>query len=95
MQSHFIKNTKVILAFCLMSFTPVMVFAAEISEEKLPDLCVQGVIIGGDAATVFINDKPARPGDTVLGAKITKISNSGIEFQYQGKSFFKKIGDGC
>ena len=52
---------------------------------------VYGVVATPNGIEALINDRRVREGDTVLGAKVKKITTGRIRFEYRGRVFEKKV----
>jgi hypothetical protein len=52
-----------------------------------PEITVDGIVSGGTIPQAVIRQKVVRVGDTVEGARITKITKEGVEIVYQGETF--------
>jgi len=57
----------------------------------LPELNVQGVMVGGDMHSAIINDKIVDLNGNIEGAKVIFIGQNGIRLLYKGKIFFLKV----
>ena len=62
---------------------------------KLPYLCIRGIVFNETEPMAIINEKFVGEGELVLGAKVMKIAESTVEFEYAGEVFVKEVGDGC
>jgi len=89
------KNVKVIFLFvfliCAINF---LVFAKD-SRTDSPYLCVSGIVYDVKFPLAMVNDKALEEGETILGAKVVKISEKTVEFEYEGKVFIKEVGQDC
>ena len=56
-------------------------------EIKPPSLIIQGIIWGGLLSQAVINGKVVKVGDTIEEAKITNISEDGIEIIFKNQTF--------
>ncbi|MEK7746420.1 MAG: hypothetical protein AAB576_07130 [Elusimicrobiota bacterium] len=52
---------------------------------------VYGVVATPNGIEALINDRRVREGDSVLGAKVKKITTGRIRFEYRGRVFEKKV----
>lgn len=52
---------------------------------------VYGVVATPNGIEALVNDRRVREGDTVLGAKVKKITTGRIRFEYRGRVFEKKV----
>ncbi|MBL7197000.1 MAG: hypothetical protein ISS47_02760 [Candidatus Omnitrophica bacterium] len=68
---------------------------AENEKAKLPYLCVKGVVFDAERPLAIINDKIVEEGETLRGAKILKISESSVQFEYEGEVFNREIDQDC
>lgn len=62
---------------------------AEVPEVPVtpPEIIVDGIVSGGSVPQAVIQQKVVRVGDTISGARISKITKEGIEVVYEGESF--------
>jgi len=65
------------------------------NEGGYPYICVSGIMFDEDKPLAVVNDQVVGQRDSVEGAKILKITNSYVRFEYKDKVFDKKIGEGC
>jgi len=56
------------------------------TEMVRPDLTVNGIMQGGESI-VIVNDKVLKEGDMIEGAKVIKINDKDVEFQFEGEVF--------
>lgn len=52
-----------------------------------PDIAVEGIVSGGHVPQAVIQKKVVHVGDTIGGARISKITKEGVEVVYEGESF--------
>jgi hypothetical protein len=64
-------------------------------KEQLPSVCVTGIMYDAENSLAVVNGESVRQGEQLRGVKIVKISESTVSFEYEGKAFEKRIGDGC
>ncbi len=57
----------------------------------LPDLRLQGVMVGEDMHEAIINNQIVPLQGTIEGARVVSVSNRGVELFYKGKKFFLKV----
>jgi hypothetical protein len=57
----------------------------------LPDLHVQGVIVGGGMFQAIINDQVVPLGTFIQGARVISVSDQGVGLSFKGKKFFLKV----
>lgn len=60
-------------------------------EVKLPDLKLQGVIVGEDIHQAIINDQVVPLLGTIEGARVDSVTKQGVELFFKGKKFFLKV----
>ncbi len=60
-------------------------------EVKLPDLKLQGVIVGEDVHQAIINDRVVPLLGTIEGARVDSVTKQGVELFFKGKKFFLKV----
>lgn len=88
-----------IIKLILLSLFFISVFSslsfAQDRKAKLPYLCIRGIVFHETEPLAIINEKFVGEGGSVLGAKVTKIAESTVEFEYEGEIFVKEVGDGC
>jgi len=58
---------------------------------KLPELNLQGVIVGEDVNEAIINDKVVPLLGFIKGAQVKAVSKQGVSLLYKGKNFFLKV----
>jgi hypothetical protein len=58
---------------------------------KLPDLRLQGVIVGDDMHEAIINNQIVPLEGAIKGARLESVSKEGVELLYKGKKFFLKV----
>jgi len=56
-----------------------------------PDLQVNGIFLDAKGNTALVNNEVVNEGDTIAGAKIVKITEEGVAFNYQGKEFLRRL----
>lgn len=61
--------------------------------EELPYICVKGILFDNDVPMALVNQGIVRVGATVAGAKVTQIGNASVQFEYEGETFERKLGD--
>jgi hypothetical protein len=97
----FRRNLPVIVWCLLFSFTACVfvprVFAE--SEEtssrvSLPSLYVGGVMFDKDRPMAIVNCRVLREGEEISGAKVVKIADSEVHFEYRGREFVRVVGEG-
>lgn len=69
-----------------------MVFS---EEERVPSLCIGGIVLGRERPLVIVNGRALGEGETIQGVRVVKIENSQVTFEYAGEVFKKKLGEGC
>ena len=57
----------------------------------LPDLKLQGVIVGEEIHQAIINDQVVPLLGTIMGAQIVSVSKQGVALLFKGKKFFLKV----
>ncbi len=57
----------------------------------LPDLKLQGVMVGEDMHQAIINDQVVPLLGTIDGARVDSVSKEGVELFFKGKKFFLKV----
>ena len=57
----------------------------------LPEINVQGVVVGDDMHQAIINDRIVPLQGYIKGAQLISVNKEGVEFLYKGKKFFLKI----
>jgi hypothetical protein len=57
----------------------------------LPDLKLQGVMVGGDMNEAIINDQSVSLLGYIKGAQVISVSKDGVGLLYKGKKFFIKV----
>jgi hypothetical protein len=62
-------------------------------EEKvvLPELTLNGVVLGEDIHQAIIDDQLVALQETIKGAQVVDVSKEGVALLYKGKRFFLKI----
>jgi len=55
------------------------------------NLEVEGIIKDKKGSLAMINDEVVSEGDTVAGAKVVKIEDDGVLFNYKNQEFFKRV----
>jgi len=60
-------------------------------EVKLPDLKLQGVMVGEDIHQAIINDQVVPLFGTMEGARVVSVTKQGVELLFKGKKFFLKV----
>lgn len=85
-QVHFNALRQAGKLILLLIFVPLTLFGQ-------PNLRLEG-ILGGREPLAAINGKIFKQGQTVQGAKITKITNNKVYFYYQGESFSLGVNTG-
>ncbi len=63
--------------------------------QKTPDICISGMMSDKNNSLVIINNEIAKVGDTIHNMKIISITRSTVTLEYNGKTFEKRIGEGC
>jgi hypothetical protein len=58
---------------------------------KLPELDLQGVIVGEGIQQAIINDQDVDLLGSIKGAQLVAVSKQGVELKYKGKKFFLKV----
>lgn len=57
------------------------------TEERLPELTVQGLVWGGKITQAIINNTVVKQGDTISGAKVITITKEGVTVLFKGKQY--------
>jgi len=70
------------------------VFAEEV-QQKIPDICISGVMYDANNSLVIINDEMVRMGEKINDVKVVSAVQSTVTLEYDGKTFEKRIGEGC
>jgi hypothetical protein len=69
---------------------------AQETENKLPAICVSGILYDPKSPSAIVNGELLKPGDSVEGATIIAISESEVTLQYGSSDVIRKtIGEGC
>ncbi|MFC1646246.1 hypothetical protein ACFL2Y_03605 [Candidatus Omnitrophota bacterium] len=68
---------------------------AEDNKAKQLYLCVKGVVFDSERPLAIVNDKFIGEGQSLLGAKVVKISQKSVQFEYEGEIFNKDVGQDC
>jgi hypothetical protein len=69
---------------------PMPVFVAP-EVVTLPDLNLQGVMVGEEMHQAIINDRVVPLNGTIKGAKVVSVTKQGVELSYKRKKFFLKV----
>jgi len=59
----------------------------------LPDLVLQGVIVGEDMHQAIINDQVISLRGVIQGARVISVNKRGVGLLYEGKKFFLKVDE--
>lgn len=70
------------------------VFADEV-QQKTPEVCISGVMYDANNSLVVINDEIIKVGEKVGNIKVVSAVQSTVVLEYDGKTFEKRIGEGC
>jgi hypothetical protein len=65
--------------------------AAAPPEIKLPELKLQGVIVGEDVHEAIIDDTVVPLQGIIQDARVDSVTKDGVELLYKGKKFFLKV----
>ncbi|MFA5272356.1 MAG: DUF5684 domain-containing protein [Candidatus Omnitrophota bacterium] len=68
--------------------------ADEVSQ-KIPDICITGVMYDANNSLVVINDEIVKVGEKLHNVKVVSAVQSTVTLEYEGKTFEKRIGEGC
>jgi len=60
-----------------------------------PSLCINGIIFGEQNPLAVINGDSFRKDDVIEGARIVRIDESSVTFEFKGAVFSKALGEGC
>lgn len=58
---------------------------------KLPDLKLQGVMVGEDIHQAIIDDQVVPLFGTIEGVRVDSVTKQGVGLSYKGKKFFLKV----
>ena len=86
-----IKTLSLLVFFSSILF----VFTSNISADDKPYLCFEGVMYDDNRALAIVNGEVLGLGDTIDGAKVLRINDTFIRFEYNDETFFKDLGEGC
>ncbi|MFH1622638.1 MAG: DUF5684 domain-containing protein [Candidatus Omnitrophota bacterium] len=89
------KNVRIILLLAFLICVISSFDFAESSRTDSPYLCVSGIVSDVRFPLAMINDQILEEGETILGAKIVKIGQKTVEFEYEGRVFIKEVGQDC
>lgn len=59
----------------------------QVETKPLPSLQIEGVVWGGSLPQAIINNRVMRVGDTVEGARITDINQSGVTVFFENRQY--------
>lgn len=82
------------LVVYIAGFSGIFSLSAQ-ENQGVPDVCVSGIILDSEQSVAIVNDDTYTIGDSVKNARILDIGDSGIQFEYNGSTFTKQIGEGC
>jgi hypothetical protein len=89
------KNIQTVCLVLTATFFCLLTAGAQDIEQKLPAICITGVMSDANNSLVVINDEIVRVGDEIHGIKIISAVQSTVTLEYNGKTFEKRIGEGC
>lgn len=89
------KNRQKISFILGIFFICISGVSAQEVQEKIPDICISGVVQDANNSFVVVNDEIVRVGDKIHDVKVVSAVQSTVTLEYNGKTFEKKIGDGC
>ncbi|MFA6282002.1 MAG: DUF5684 domain-containing protein [Candidatus Omnitrophota bacterium] len=89
------KNIQRISFILVAIFICISGVSAEEVQKKMPDICITGVMQDADSSLVVINDEIVKVGDKIHDITILSVVQSVVTLEYDGKTFEKKIGEGC
>lgn len=59
--------------------------------KEIPSFSLTGILYSDTERWVMINNRILREGDTIEGAEVIQISDSGVELNFEGEKIFLKL----
>lgn len=91
----FMRNKRIFFIFLFALFSAVKIACPQDAETKPPNVCVTGIMYDAQNSLAVVNGEAVKHGEEISGVKVVKISESTVSFEYKGKSFERRISEGC
>jgi len=75
--------------------TCVMMWGEGAFAKQRPPLCIQGTMADEETPIAIVNDKIVAAGEEIEGARVISITDSTVEFEYEGEVVSLLLGEEC